>query len=356
MPPPSPPSIPHRRIAIVRLTAAASLVALAIWLTGCEAGAGKIAKASAPSSTTTTTSADPSTTTPGTGTSAETSTSTSTLPGTGKPAITIGDKNYTEQFVLGELYAQALQADGFTVELNRNIGPTDVTIQALQSGRLAMYPEYLDTWDSAVAGLRRSFRTEVGAYAAALRYASAHSLSLLDPTPFSSTFAIGVTVGYASQNRLRSLRDLRRVAQSLNLGGPPQLQQSAGLPAVEQAYGFTPATFTQLGLGDQYIALNAGTVQAAYVGTTDGELASGDYDLLRDPRRVFGFGNVVPVVSTKVLAAEGQAFSEVINGVSAALSIGAIRQMNAAVDIAQLDPATVAKQFLETHGLIPPSP
>jgi osmoprotectant transport system substrate-binding protein len=346
--------MPHRRIATARLTTAASLVALAIGLSACGIGASKIARASAPSSTTTTTSADPSTTTAGTSTS--TATSTSTLPGAGKPAITIGDKNYTEQFVLGELYSQALQADGYTVELDRNIGPTDVTMQALQSGRLAMYPEYLDTWNSAVAGLRRSFRTEVGAYAAAQHYASAHGLSLLDPTPFSSTFAIGVTVGYASQNGLRSLHDLRRVAQSLNLGGPPQLQQSTGLPAVEQAYGFTPATFTQLALGDQYIALDAGTVQAAYVGTTDGELASGDYDLLRDPRRVFGFGNVVPVVSSKVLATEGQAFSDVINGVSAALSISAIRQMNAAVDIAHLDPATVAKQFLETHGLIPPSP
>jgi osmoprotectant transport system substrate-binding protein len=342
--------MPRRRIAIARLTAAASAVALAVGLSACGAGAGKVAKASRPSSTTTAT--DPSTTAAGTSTSS----STSTLPGTGKPPITVGDKNYTEQFVLGELYAQALQADGYTVELNRNIGPTDVTILALQSGRLAMYPEYLDTWDSAVAGLRHSFRTEVGAYAAAQQYASAHGLSLLDPTPFSSTFALGVTVAYATQNRLRSLRDLRRVAQGLNLGGPPQFQQSAGLPTVEQAYGFTPATFTQLALGDQYTALNAGMVQAAYVGTTDGELASGDYTLLRDPRRAFGFGNVIPVVSSKVLATEGPAFASVIDGVSAALSIGAIRQMNAAVDIAQLDPATVAKQFLETHGLIPPSP
>ena len=344
--------MPHRRIANERLTAAALLVGLAIGLSACGAGVSKVAKTSAPSSATTTTSTDPSTSTAGT----STSTSTSTLPGTGKPMITIGDKNYTEQFVLGELYAQALQADGYTVELNRNIGPTDVTIQALQSGRLAMYPEYLDTWDSAVAGLRRSFRTEVGAYAAAQPYASAHGLSLLDPTPFSSTFALGVTVAYSSQNRLRSLGDLRRVAQSLNLGGPPQFQQSAGLPAVEQAYGFTPATFTELALGDQYTALNAGSVQAAYVGTTDGELASGDYILLRDPRRAFGFGNVIPVVSSKVLATEGPAFAGVIDGVSAALSVAAIRQMNAAVDIAQLDPATVAKQFLETHGLIPPSP
>jgi osmoprotectant transport system substrate-binding protein len=338
-----------RRIATVRLIAAALLVGLAVVLASCGSGAGRVAGASAaPSST------------PNTGTSAGTGTSgtgTVKLPGTGKPLITIGDKNYTEQFVLGELYAQALQADGYSVDLNRNIGPTDVTLRALTSGRLSMYPEYLDTWNTAVAGQRRGFRTEGSAYQAAQQYALAHGLTLLTPTPFSSTFAIGVTVAYAAQNQLGSLRDLRRVAPHLNLGGPTQLGQSSpGLAGVEQAYGFAPATFTQVAVGDQYTALNAGTVQAAYVGTTDGELASGDYVLLRDPRRAFGFGNVVPVVSSKVLATEGQAFANVIDDVSAALSIGAIRQMNAQVDIAQQDPASVAKQFLETHGLIPPSP
>src|SRR5436305_8998192 len=73
---------------------------------------------------------------------------TTTLPGADKPPVTIGDKNFTEQFVLGELYYQALKAQGFTVYLNRNIGPTEVRVQALESGRLALYPEYLDIWNA----------------------------------------------------------------------------------------------------------------------------------------------------------------------------------------------------------------
>src|SRR5436309_15744584 len=80
-------------------------------------------------------------------------------PGTGRPLVTIGDKNFTEQFILGELYAQALKARGYSVVLNRDIGPTEVTIQALYSGRLSMYPEYVGTWNSAVAGYRHGFRT-----------------------------------------------------------------------------------------------------------------------------------------------------------------------------------------------------
>ncbi len=91
--------------------------------------------------------------------------------------------------------------------------------------------------------------------------------------------------------------------------------------------------------------------------TTDGQLASGDYRLLSDPQHVFGWGNVVPVVSVRALNAEGPAFAETIDRVSAALTTHVIRELNQAVDISGQDPATVAHQFLVTHGLIPtPSP
>jgi osmoprotectant transport system substrate-binding protein len=296
----------------------------------------------------------------GTGTATGTGTGTtgaSALPGYGKPVVTIGDKNYTEQFVLGQLYLQALQADGFTVNLNDNIGPTEVTAQALSSGTLAMYPEYLDVFDTAVAGYTHSFKSAFDAYVAAQRYAVAHGLDLLSPTPFSDTDALGVTVAYAAGNRLRTIRDLRRVATSLTVGGPPQFQHDTpGLPSIQQIYGVTPAAFKVLAVGDQYAALNNGLVGAADVNTTDGQLASGDYTLLRDPRRVFGWGNVVPVVSAKAEAAEGPAFATTIDRVDAALTTSAMRQLNSAVDVAQQSPASVAKQFLETHGLLTPAP
>jgi osmoprotectant transport system substrate-binding protein len=285
------------------------------------------------------------------------SSGTRALPGAGKPLVTIGDKNYTEQFVLGELYRQALVAQGYDVVLNRNIGPTEVTIPALESGRLDMYPEYLGTWNSTIAGYKRQFRSARSAYRAGQHYALAHALQLLEPTPFSDTNGVGVTSSYAVANDLHSLTDLSRVGPTLTLGAPPQFEQSAnGLPALEQAYGFAPATFKPLDIGEEYQALDKGAVQAAAVNTTDGELVSGAYTLLRDPRRVFGWGNVVPVVSTKALQSEGPAFAATIDRVSALLSIDAMRKLNAAVDVSHRDPAVVAKQFLQAHGVIPTGP
>jgi osmoprotectant transport system substrate-binding protein len=286
-------------------------------------------------------------------TTASTATAPS-LPGTGKPTVTIGDKNYTEQFLLGELYYQALQAQGFSVQLNRNIGPTEVTIQALQSGRLSMYPEYIDAWDSAVAGYRRSFSSAYTAYQAGERYALRHGFELLDATPFGDTDALGVTFNYSVQHGVNSISDLTKVAGTLTLGAPPQFQQdSVDLPTLEQVYGLIPAHFKPLAVGAQYQALDQGTVQAADVNTTDGELITGNYTLLRDPRHVFGWGNVVPVVPVRVLDAEGPAFAGTLDQVSALLTAPVMRQLNAAVDISGVDPALVAKQFLQAHGLVP---
>jgi osmoprotectant transport system substrate-binding protein len=281
-------------------------------------------------------------------------TRSSTLPGTGRPQITIGDKNFTEQFVLGELYSQALEAQGYTVMVNRNIGPSDVTFQALESKRLDMYPEYLSTWDSSIAGYRRSFHGIKQAYLAGQHYALAHGLELLDPTPASSTGAIGVTNAYAYDHDLKSLGDLRRVAPEMTLGAPPQFETSAtGLPLLQQVYGFTPATFKALDVGAQYQALDQGTVQAANVGTTDGQLATGRYTLLRDPRHTFGWGKIVPVVAARVLTVEGPVFTKTVDRVSALLSTNTLRHLNAAVDIGNQDPKLVAKQFLQQHGLVP---
>jgi osmoprotectant transport system substrate-binding protein len=270
----------------------------------------------------------------------------------GKPQVTIGDKNFTEQFLLGELYYQALQAQGFAVVLNQNIGPTQVTMQAMKTGQLGMYPEYLNVWDATVAGIHRNFTVRHNAYIAGQRYALTHGLELLDPTPFGDTSAIAVTVGYADQHRLRTVRDLRRVASTMTLGAAPQLEQDpTGLAALEQAYGFTPAAFRPLEIGKQYQALDQGTVEAAYVNTTDAELTSGDYALLGDPQRAFGIGDVVPVATSAVLDAEGPAFAATVNRVTALLTLDTIRELNAEVDLSGGDPAAVARRFLVDHGM-----
>jgi osmoprotectant transport system substrate-binding protein len=336
------------RSAAGRLGLSVGVALAALGVTSCGNGSRSetVAAAATPSVSTTTVTT--------TATATTTTTATVTLPGVGKPPVTIGDENTPEQFLLGQLYYQALKAQGFLVTLNQNIGPPQVVMQALATGQLAMYPEYLDTWDQDVAGLKEQFRTRSAAYAAGQHYALKHGLELLDPTPFSDTNAIAVAFDYAVENQVQSISDLFKVSPQLTLGGPPQFEQSAtGLPLVENSYGVVPAAFKALEIGAQYQALDQGTVQAAVVDTTDPQLLSGSYPLLHDPEDIFGWGNIVPVASTKALDAEGPVFIDTINRVSALLSLDNMRELNAQVVLYNQDPATVAHQFLLDQGILP---
>jgi len=279
------------------------------------------------------------------------------LPGQGRPTVIVGDTNtYPEQFVLGALYQQALTAEGYSVSVNRNIGPVEVRVKALESGTVSVYPEYIDVWDTSVAGYKGHFPTAHAAYEAGNQYALLNDMQLLDPTPFSDTSGLGVTVPYAVQNGLNSIPDLRKVQATLTIGGPPQFQtNSPGLTQVEQTYGFVPTSFKPFPAGAQYGALDQNMVQAAAVDTTDGEFASGQYFVLTDPQHVFGWGNVVPVVSQKALVQEGPAFMATINEVSALLTQRVMRELNADVAVLGEDPVKVAQQFLQAHHLVPAS-
>ena len=284
-------------------------------------------------------------------------TATTPLPGQGRPPVTVGDTNtYPEQFVLGALYQQALMAEGYSVTVNRNIGPVEVRVKALESGTVSVYPEYIDMWDTSVAVYKGHFRTARAAYEAGQQYALLNDMQLLNPTPFSDTSGLAVRVPYAVQNALSSVGDLRKVQATLTIGGPPQFQtDSPGLNQVEQSYGFVPTNFKALAVGGQYTALDQNAIQAAAVDTTDSQLASGQYFLLTDPRHVFGWGNVVPVVSQKALVEEGPAFMATINEVDKLLTQRVMRELNADVAVLNEDPVKVAQQFLQAHHLVPRS-
>jgi osmoprotectant transport system substrate-binding protein len=292
------------------------------------------------------------TTTTGTGTD---QTTTTPLPGTGKPTVLLGDMNTPEQFILGALYYEALRSQGYSVETTRNIGVTQVSVDAVKQGSLDLYPEYLNVWDSQAAGDTKPFSSLADAYAAGQAYAQTQKLELLPPTPASNTSGIAVLSSYAAMYDVRTLADLAQVAPTLTIGSPVLFTREAtGLPAIEQAYGFTPGTVKNVNVGSQYGDLRNGLIQAAYVATTDGQLAQPEYHLLSDPKHILGFGNIVPVVSQANLTAEGPAFAATIEEVDALLTTRALRGLNAEVELYHHDPDLTAREFLQGYGLLAP--
>lgn len=273
-------------------------------------------------------------------------------PGVGKPAVTLGDKNFTEEYILGSLYAQALAAKGYKDVVKANIGSSEITYKALQAGQIGMYPEYTGTLLTAVAGVTAPPHTAQQAYTEAKAFAEKHGFTLLAQTPFYDSDALGVLKSYATAHGLKTISDLKKLGKSVKLGGAPEFAtRLEGLVGLKKAYGINP-TFVPLSIGLTYKALDSGQVQVSDVFTTDPQLTTGKYVILTDPKKVFGFQNVAPIVSKKVVAAEGPAFVETINKVSALLTTSAIQKMNAAVALDQQPYAAVARQFLQANGLL----
>jgi osmoprotectant transport system substrate-binding protein len=281
-------------------------------------------------------------------------TSTSATTGRGdRPApLRLGTKNFAEQFLLGELYKQALEAKGFPVELKENIGSSEIIHQALRDGALDMYPEYVGVLLSEVADVRRRPASPAAAYREAQAFEQRKGFTLLGMTPFSDANALAVTPAYARRHRVRSISDLARVPGGVRIGAPPEFQtRFEGLVGLAQRYGLRNAKARALAIGRQYAALDSGAVDAAAVFTTDGQLAGGRYVLLDDPRGVFGTQHLAPIISEAALRTHGARIRAVVDAVSRRLTAAAMRKMNAAVQLQGRASADVADEFLRLNRL-----
>jgi len=283
--------------------------------------------------------------------SSSASSGSSSTPGAGKPAVTIGDKNFAEENILGALYAQALEAKGFKVTLKDNVGSSEIIYKALTAGRIDMYPEYTGVLLSAVAEQKTNPTSASAAAGEARAFLQKHGYTLLDTTPFYDSDALATLPSYASRHNLKSIADLKPLGKSATLGGAPEFAtRQEGVLGIKSEYG-VDMTFKPIAIELTYKALETGQVDVQDVFTTDAQLLGGKFKVLEDPKHVFGFQNVAPVVKQSVLSAEGPAFAETLDKVSSLLTIQAIQQMNKAVSIDKQSAASVAKQFLTANGL-----
>jgi osmoprotectant transport system substrate-binding protein len=297
------------------------------------------------SSSSSTSSSTPSTSTPS-------SSGSSSLPGKGKPAITLGDKNFPEQYILGYLYKLALEKKGYTVNLKPNLGSSEITDKALTSGKIDAYPEYTGVIVNELKGDTKRSQSAAAAYTEAHAWEASRGFALSTPTPFQDKDVLVVQKAFAAKHGLKSVADLKKL-KSFTLGGPPENRtRFEGVVGLHKAYGLTNLVFKPLTIGIQYQALDQGKVDVATVFTTDGQLTKPRYQLLSDPKGIFGYQQVALVVKQSLLAKEGAAFKQTVDAVSAKLDNKAMQTMNAAVVLNKLNPQDVAKKFLQANGLL----
>jgi glycine betaine/choline ABC-type transport system substrate-binding protein len=263
-----------------------------------------------------------------------------------RSTVVVGSKNFTEQVILGELIAQALEGEGVTVERRLNLGGTFVCDKGLRSGDLDVYVEYTGTAVSAI------FHEEVPrdpqlALARARALYARSQLSVLEPLGFNNTFTILVRGRDARERGLRTIDDLAPLTATWTPGfGHEFLQRKDGYQGLVSTYGLRFKSQPRgMELSLIYRALADGQVDVIAGDATSALITSLDLSVLEDTRHYFPPYDAVPVVRAASLRRE-PAIGRVLSTLAGRISAKDMRALNAAVDLDKRDVREVVAGFL----------
>jgi osmoprotectant transport system substrate-binding protein len=279
--------------------------------------------------------------------------------GGGGPPITVGSKNFTEQYILGNMYVQALDANGFNGVAKLDLGSEQIADKALQNGQIDLYPEYTGTALVAIVpykGNPADLNSPKATYEAAKEGYAERSPSdtMLEPAPFNNTYGIFVRKSVAEKNGLTNMDELAQASKNLTFISYSEFQnRSDGYPNMQKNY---PALdFKEIKivneLGLRYSGLESGEGDVGVGFTTDGQLTSDQLVVMKDPKSIWPFYYPAPVVRSDVLKKYPK-IEKVLNEVSASLDVETMRELNGRVDLDQEDPEDVAREHLEEEGII----
>lgn len=269
-------------------------------------------------------------------------------------AITVGSFDFAESRLLGEIYAQALEAAGYQVQRALNLGPRELVAPALVAGLIEFVPEYAG---SALGFVRLGAATP-SQDPANTRALLAEALvddpvTVLEPAPAENANAFVVTRQTAERAGLRTISDLRPLAEALTFGGPPECStRSLCLLGLEDVYGVVFGTVVALDAGGPMTrqALLDGGVDVGLLFTSDSALGDGDLVELVDNLGLQPAENITPLVRTEVVERWGEDLVMVVDGISSRLTEDELRQLNGLLDD-DIDIAAVAAGWLRQQDL-----
>ncbi|HEU4802646.1 MAG TPA: glycine betaine ABC transporter substrate-binding protein [Solirubrobacterales bacterium] len=269
--------------------------------------------------------------------------------------LTIGSKNFTEQFILGEIYSQALEAAGYDVSTDLNLGSEQVALKALEDGEISGYPEYTST------ALTSFFDTPPEDVPSDAQEAVDQAqpdfeklgLTAFTPTPFADANAVGLLTSTADDLGVSTISDLEGKSQDLTLAGSPECRQRIDcLAGLEKYYGLQFAKFTPIDIGLRYEVLDKGDADLSILFTSDAQLFvdSDKYTLLEDDKGVLPAGNVIFISDAKVAEDAGPDYQATIEKVQEGLTLEVMQELNARVDVDKEKPEDVAAEYLQEAG------
>jgi osmoprotectant transport system substrate-binding protein len=269
--------------------------------------------------------------------------------------ITVGSKNFTEQKVLGEIYAQAFEAAGYTVEKQLNLGDEKTALAALEGGDIDAYPEYTGTALLSFFGVQADKlpKDPDAAFEQAREGFAEKNLTAFEPTPFTSSNEVAVTKETAEQNDLTTISDLESVAGEFTLYGSPECRQRLDcLLGLQEVYGLEFQKFTPVDIALRHEVLTKGQADVSIVFTTDPQIQREEFVLLEDDKGMFPPYNSTLVMRNEIAEQGGAGLEEVVSMVNEGLTAEAMQELNARVDLDKKTPEEVAGEYLSETGLV----
>ncbi|HET7054378.1 MAG TPA: glycine betaine ABC transporter substrate-binding protein [Solirubrobacterales bacterium] len=276
-------------------------------------------------------------------------------PANGKVSLTIGSKNFPEQEILGEIYAQALKAAGYKVKSALNLGSETVAHQAVKSGQISGYPEYASTALTSFFGIEPE-EVPAGAgpaYEKAKAEFEKEGLTAFPPTPFASANAVGTLKKTAEERDLKTISDLEGQSEELSLDGSPECRQRIDcLAGLEKYYGLKFKSFTPIDIGLRYTVLEKGQADLSILFTTDPQLSAekDKFVILEDDKHVFPAGNVIFVSKQSTAEKAGPDYEKTIVQVQKGLTLPVMQELDARVELEKQSPAKAAAAYLKEAG------
>jgi len=268
--------------------------------------------------------------------------------------LVIGSKNFTEQKVLGEIYAQAFSAAGYDVSTELNLGDEKTALKALEGGDISAYPEYTGTALLSFFGYTADQIPKDGlvAYSKAKEGFAKKNLTALPLTPFTSSNEVAVTKETADKYGLKNISDLKPVAGKLTLYGSPECRQRLDcLLGLQKVYGLKFKKFVPVDIALRHEVLKKGQADVSIVFTTDPQIKREGEVLLEDDKGMFPPYNSTLVIRDDVLKKAGPDIEKVVSQVNKGLDDAAMQELNARVDLDKKTPKEVASEYLSETGL-----
>jgi glycine betaine/choline ABC-type transport system substrate-binding protein len=269
-------------------------------------------------------------------------------------SLTVGSKNFDEQFILGQIYAQALEAAGFKVATKLNLGSEQIAYKALKSGQVDAYPEYIGT------SLTSFFKVKTldvpkdpdQAYELAKKKYAAQGITALPRTSFENTFRIATTKE-KQKSKLKGATTVSEVAKlpnasKLSIAGFPECEQRSDcLQGLKKVYGWNPKFVSDQG---KYQPIDKDRSDLGFVFSTDGELTLGKYSIIEDDKNLFPPYNISLGVRKSAMEKLGPNGEKVILAVQKPLTEKVMQELNSRVSLDKQQPKKVAADFLKEEG------